>query len=86
MSMMARFVAITPNQLSSVIDKPEMVGGLFAPDAGLPTESLSELQERLRHEAAADNGDARAIAAPDTPAAAPTAWIRRERAPQPRRQ
>ena len=51
MSMMARFVAITPDQLSSVIDKPEIVGGLFALDAGLPTESPSELQERLRREA-----------------------------------
>jgi hypothetical protein len=30
LSMMARFVAITPDQLVRVIDKPEMVGGLFA--------------------------------------------------------
>jgi len=51
MSMMARFVAITPDQLATIKDKPEMVGGVFALDAGLPLESPSDLQERLRRQA-----------------------------------
>jgi hypothetical protein len=34
MSMMARFVAITPDQLATIKDKPEIVGGVFALDAG----------------------------------------------------
>jgi hypothetical protein len=51
MSMMARFVAITADQLASVIDKPGMVRSLFALDAGLPFENPSELQERLRRQA-----------------------------------
>ena len=48
MSMMARFVAITPDQLATIKDTPEMVGGMFATDAGLPFESPSDLLERLR--------------------------------------
>jgi hypothetical protein len=51
MSMMARFVAITPDQLAAVKDAPEMVRGVFAPDAGRPFESPSDLQERLRRQA-----------------------------------
>ena len=49
--MIARFVAITPDQLATIKDTPEMVAGVFALDAGLPFESPSDLQERLRHEA-----------------------------------
>ena len=45
MSMMARFVAITADQLATIQDTPEMVGGVFALDAGLPSESPSNLQE-----------------------------------------
>src|SRR5215472_14032920 len=48
MSMMARFVAITPDQLATIKDTPEMVGSMFATDAGLPFESPSDLLERLR--------------------------------------
>ena len=51
MSMIARFVAITPDQLATIKDTPEMVGGVFALDAGLPFESPSDLQERLRRQA-----------------------------------
>jgi len=51
MSMMARFVAITADQLATIQDTPEMVGGVFALDAGLPSESPSNLQERLRRQA-----------------------------------
>jgi len=42
MSMMARFVAITSDQLATIQDTPEMVGG-FALDAVLPSESPSNL-------------------------------------------
>jgi hypothetical protein len=51
MSMMARYVAITPDQLATIKDKPEMVGGVFALDAGRPLESPSDLQDRLRRQA-----------------------------------
>jgi len=51
MSMMARFVAITPDQLATIKDTPELVGGVFAQDAGLPFESPSDLRERLRRQA-----------------------------------
>jgi len=51
MSMMARFVAITPDQFATIKDKPEMVGGVFALDAGRPLESPCDLQERLRRQA-----------------------------------
>jgi Domain of unknown function (DUF1877) len=51
MSMMARFVAITPDQLATIRDTPEMVGGMFALDSGLPFESPSDLIERLRRHA-----------------------------------
>jgi Domain of unknown function (DUF1877) len=51
MSMMARFVAITPDQFATIKDKPEMVGGVFALDAGRPLESPSDLQDRLRRQA-----------------------------------
>jgi Domain of unknown function (DUF1877) len=51
MSMMARFVAITADQLAAIKDTPEMVGGVFAPDAGLPLESVSDLLERVRRHA-----------------------------------
>jgi hypothetical protein len=40
MSMIARFVAITPDQLATIKDTP-----------GLPFESPSDLQERLRRQA-----------------------------------
>ena len=51
MSMTARFVAITPDQLATIKDKPEMAGGVFALDADLPFASLSDLQERVRRQA-----------------------------------
>jgi hypothetical protein len=51
MSMIARFVAITPDQLATIKDAPEMVGGVFALDAGLPFDSPSDLRERLRRHA-----------------------------------
>jgi hypothetical protein len=51
MSMMARFIAITPDQLAMIKDTPEMVAGVFAPDAGRPFESSSDLLERLRRKA-----------------------------------
>jgi len=51
MSMIARFVAITPDQLATIKDTPEMVGGVFALDAGLPFESPSDLGQRLRRQA-----------------------------------
>ena len=38
MSMMARFVAITPDQLAEIKDSPEMVEGLFTQNAGLQAE------------------------------------------------
>ena len=50
MSMIARFVAITPDQLATIKDTPEMVGGVFALDAGLPFESPSDLGKRLRRQ------------------------------------
>ena len=51
MSMMARFVAITPDQLAMIKDTPEMVAGVFAADAGRSFESSSDLLERLRRKA-----------------------------------
>jgi len=51
MSMMARFVTITADQLATIKDTPELVGGVFALDTGLPLESPSDLQERLRRQA-----------------------------------
>jgi hypothetical protein len=48
---MSRFVAISPDQLATMKDKPEMVGGVFALDAGLPLKSPSDLQEHLRRQA-----------------------------------
>ena len=51
MSMIARFVAITPDQLATIKDTPGMVGGVFALDAGLPFENPSDLQKRLRRQA-----------------------------------
>ena len=51
MSMMARFVAITPDQLAAIKDTPEMVEGMFAPDAGLIFEKPLDLIERLRRHA-----------------------------------
>ena len=63
MSMMARFVAITSDQLATIQDTPEMVGG-FALDAVLPSESPSNLQERLRRQAPQLMGQARAGSRP----------------------
>jgi hypothetical protein len=54
MSMIARFVAITSDQLATIKDTPEMVGGVFALDAGLPSESPFDLQERVRRQATLD--------------------------------
>jgi hypothetical protein len=51
MSMMARFVAISPDQLSAIKDSPEMVEGLFAQTAGLPLDNPLDLVERLRRHA-----------------------------------
>jgi len=51
MSMMARFVAITADQLATIKDNPETVESLFALDAGLPSESTADLQERVRRQA-----------------------------------
>src|SRR5215472_485146 len=51
MSMMARFVAITPDQLAAIKDNPEAVGALFALDAGLPLEAAAGLVERVRDRA-----------------------------------
>ena len=51
MSMMARFVAITPDQLAAIKDNPEMVEGMFAPDAGPLFEKPLDLIERLRRHA-----------------------------------
>jgi hypothetical protein len=51
MSMMARFAAITPDQLATIKDNPETVEGLLAPDAGLPLASPLDLVERLRRHA-----------------------------------
>src|SRR6516225_10200228 len=51
MSMMARFVAITPDQLAAIKDTPEMVEGMFAPDAGPLFEKPLDLIERLRRHA-----------------------------------
>jgi hypothetical protein len=52
MSMMARFVAITPDQLATIKDTPEAVRGVFAMSTGLPFEGLSDLLERVRRQAA----------------------------------
>jgi Domain of unknown function (DUF1877) len=51
MSMMARFVAITPDQLAAIKDNPDTVEGLFTPDAGSPFEGALDLVERLRRHA-----------------------------------
>jgi hypothetical protein len=51
MSMMARFVAITPDQLAAIKDNPETVEGMFAPDAGPLFEKPLDLLERLRRHA-----------------------------------
>lgn len=48
MSMNARFVAITPAQLSGLQDRPETVGTVFALEASLPAEIPSLAQERIR--------------------------------------
>jgi hypothetical protein len=51
MSMMARFVAITPDQLAAIKDNPEMVEGMFAPDAGPRLQKPLDFLERLRRHA-----------------------------------
>lgn len=51
MSMMARFVAITPDQLAAIKKAPETVASVFALDAGEPSESPSHVRERLRFQA-----------------------------------
>jgi hypothetical protein len=51
MSMMARFIGITPDQLAAIKDSPEMVESMFAQDAGLPFDSPLDLVERLRQHA-----------------------------------
>jgi len=51
MSMMARFVAITPDQLATIKDNPETVEGVFALDAGVSFEGPADLQERARGQA-----------------------------------
>ena len=51
MSMMARFVAITPDQLAAIKDNPEMVERMFAPDAGPLHQKPLDLLERLRRHA-----------------------------------
>jgi hypothetical protein len=51
MSMMARFVAITANQLAEIKDNPEMVEGMLALGAGQPFGSPTDLVERLRRHA-----------------------------------
>ena len=51
MSMMARFVAITPDQLATIKDNPETVEGVFALDSGLPFETPADLRERVRRQA-----------------------------------
>jgi len=51
MSMMARFVAITADQLAEIKDNPEMVEGMFALGAGQPFGSPTDLVERLRRHA-----------------------------------
>jgi Domain of unknown function (DUF1877) len=48
MSMMARFVAITTDQLAAIKDSPEMVEGVFAQTARLPLDSPLDLIERMR--------------------------------------
>jgi hypothetical protein len=49
--MMARFIAITPDQLAAIKDSPETVEGLFAQTAGLPFDSPLDLVESLRRHA-----------------------------------
>ena len=49
--MMARFVAITPDQRAAIKDNPETVEGMFAPDAGPLFEKPLDLLERLRRHA-----------------------------------
>ena len=51
MSMMARFVAITPDQLAAIKNATETVASVFALDAGKPSESPSHARERLRFQA-----------------------------------
>src|SRR6516164_1133262 len=51
MSMMARFVETTPDQLATIKDTPEMVEGMFAPDADPLFEKPLDLIERLRRHA-----------------------------------
>jgi hypothetical protein len=51
MSMMARFVAITPDQLAVIKDNPETIEGMFAPDAGPLLQKPVDLLERLRRHA-----------------------------------
>jgi Domain of unknown function (DUF1877) len=51
MSMMARFVAITPDQLAAIKDNPETIEGMFAPDAGPLLQKPLDLLERLRRHA-----------------------------------
>ena len=49
--MMARFVAISPDQLAAIKDNPETVDGMFAPDAGTLFEKPLDLIEQLRRHA-----------------------------------
>lgn len=51
MSMMARFVAITPDQLATIKDNPETVEDVFAPDTGVAGDGPIDLIERLRRHA-----------------------------------
>src|SRR5215472_8244060 len=51
MSMMARFVAIAPDQLAAIKDSPELVEGLLTQTAGLPLANPLDLVERLRRHA-----------------------------------
>src|SRR5262249_27178020 len=51
MSMMARFVAIAPDQLAAIKDSPELVGGLLTQTGGLPLVNPLDLVQRPRRPA-----------------------------------
>jgi hypothetical protein len=51
MSMMARFVAISPDHLATVRQRPDMIATVFALDENQSSDSLAHAQERLRFQA-----------------------------------
>lgn len=49
MSMMGRFVSVSPDQLQEILDDPEQVEELFKPDARAATQIATKLTDAMKH-------------------------------------